>query len=104
MNIPDVIRIGSVDYDVIYKEELYDNGQQLMGCINFMENEILLDDKCQKRQSLELTLLHEIIHGMLYSVQSEHTYNETLIEEISKALHQVIRDNPDIFRIGEGDE
>lgn len=104
MNIPDSIRIGAVDYDIVYKEGLYDEGQQLMGCIDFMNSEISLDDKLQKKQCLELTFLHEVVHGMLYSVQSEHTYNETLIEEISKALHQVIRDNPDIFRIGEGDE
>lgn len=97
MNIPDVIRIGSIDYDVTYKEDAYYEGEKIAGFIDFMNSEIVLDDKAQKRQSLELTLLHEIIHGMLYSVQSEHTYNEILIEEVSKSLHQVIRDNPTLF-------
>ena len=96
-NIHDQAKIGSIDYEVIKDSPVYEEGTQLWGRIAFDESTIKLDDKLQGQQCLEVTFLHELIHGMLYSVNSEHTHNEKLIEELSKALHQVIRDNPNMF-------
>ena len=97
INIPEKVRIGSIDYEVIKSSPICEEGQQLWGKIAFDESTISLDDKIQGQQCLEVTFLHELVHGMLYSVNSEHTLDETLIDELSKALHQVIRDNPSIF-------
>lgn len=98
INIPSKVRIGSIDYNVDFTQNMYtDEGLKLLGQIDFDKSSIALDDTVQGPQSLEITFLHELIHGMLYSVNSEHTHNEILIDELSKALHQVIKDNIDIF-------
>ena len=102
MKILDNIRIGSIDYSINYVINLYsDEGQRLLGEIDFDNSTILLDNTVQGAQALQVTFLHELVHGMLYSVNSEFTHNETLIDDIAKSLHQVIRDNPGLFLISE---
>lgn len=99
MQIPKQVRIGSIDYDVVDPgEAILFNGQQCYGMIDFVDSQIYLDTTIQGKQKLELTFLHEVVHGMLQSRSlDEAAANETLVDEIAIALHQLIRDNPKIF-------
>ena len=99
MNIPNKVRIGSIDYDVLIKSPLVLEGKQCNGMIDYSFNEIHLDDNIQGKQTLECTFLHEVVHGLLYSRGLlDASTDETLVEELSKALHQFIRDNPEVFK------
>lgn len=98
MLIPDRVRIGSIDYEVIDKDTIVGQGVQCYGLIDFEQCHILLDAGIQSQQKLELTYLHEVVHGLLYSRSlKEAAANEELVDEIAIALHQLIRDNPEMF-------
>lgn len=98
MNIPEKVRIGSIDYKV----ELVDTPivldyKQCNGMIDYTQSKIILDSNTLEQQQLELTLLHEIVHGMLHDRGLEEQSNEPLVDAIAYALHQLIRDNYDLF-------
>lgn len=99
MNIPNTVRIGSVDYAVELSEKpIVLDYKQCNGLIDFSQSKIVLDSKTLEQQQLEITFLHEVVHGMLHDRNMEEQDNEQLVEALAYALHQLIRDNPDIFQ------
>ena len=99
MNIPNTVRIGSVDYAVELSENpIVLDYKQCNGLIDFSQSKIVLASKTLEQQQLEITFLHEIVHGMLHDRNLEEQDNEQLVEALAYALHQLIRDNPDIFQ------
>ena len=109
MKIPDKVRVGSIDYDVIVGEDpLIINGVQALGCCDYMESTIKLDKSIQGNQQLEVTFLHELVHGLFHDCKIDLTaYGmnqdemEFVVDSLAYSLHQVIRDNPEIFMMGE---
>jgi len=98
MNIPNKIRIGSLDFDVIMQDTpIVLNNQQCYGEIDYATTEIKLDATIASDQHLEVTFLHEIIHGILHDRGFKEAEDEELIEGIARGLHQLIRDNPEMF-------
>ena len=100
-NIPNTVRIGSADYEVELTDEvLVMNSQQLKGVIDYEFHEIKISNTVQDRQGQEQTFLHELVHGIIdeRSLNLAESDDETIVDEIAKGLHQVIRDNPEIFK------
>lgn len=100
MEIPSKIRIGSVDYDVKLTDEvLVLNSQQCKGTIDFEFNEIKISNSVQDIQNQEQTLLHELIHGMVHDrkIDFKNMDEESIVDGLALELHQVIRDNPNMF-------
>lgn len=98
MNIPNTVRIGSVDYAVELSEKpIVLDYKQCNGLIDFSQSKIVLDSKTLEQQQLEITFLHEVVHGMLHDRNLEEQDNEQLVEALAYALHQLIRDNQDMF-------
>lgn len=101
MNIVKNLRIGSVDYDVILTDEnIVLNGRACKGMIDYEFHQIRINNKIQDLQGQEQTFLHELIHGVVRERNLDLANNdeETIVDEIATGLHQVIRDNPDIFK------
>lgn len=101
MNIPEKIRIGSSDYSVLLTDEnLVCNGQESYGWINYNYHLIKINKNIQDKQGQEKTLLHELIHGIVRerSLDVANSNEEIIVEEIAMGLHQVIRDNPNMFK------
>jgi hypothetical protein len=101
MEIPKIIRIGSCDYTVNQVDKtLVINAIQCKGTIDYDFHRIDLDTSVQDKQGQEQTLLHEIIHGIVRerNLDLQNSDNETITDEIAMGLHQVIRDNPNIFK------
>lgn len=100
MQIPDRVRIGSIEYEVIEENEkpILLNGNQCYACVDFEQSKIFLDTTLTSKQRLEQSFLHEISHALLYSRSlKEEAANEILVDEIAIALHQLIIDNPILF-------
>jgi hypothetical protein len=97
MNIPDKVKIGGLEYTVLKNTRPCKNNVNVDG-------EIIYDTgTIQLRQGLEesadyshFVLIHEIMHGIFDHMCIEQ--NEELIGKISKGLHMVIKDNPDLFK------
>ena len=109
INIPDKVRVGSIDYDVSVDEDpIIINGVQALGCCDYMDSTIKLDKSIQGDQQLEVTFLHELIHSMfndckidLVNYGLEYEQMEYIVDSLAYSLHQVIRDNPNIFMVEE---
>lgn len=100
MNIPNKVRIGSMDYTVkLGGNVLLKGNTQCYGHIDFDNHIIELDNTLQDAQGLEQTFLHEVVHGIIRerSLNLETSDEEGIVDEIASGLHQVIRDNPEIF-------
>jgi hypothetical protein len=101
LNIPDKVRIGSMDYRIIYVEgPLVDNDKVLFAQIDFNKKTIKIVKDMQDIQGEEESLLHEIQHGIVFerNFNYENNDEETITEETARGWHQVIRDNPGIFK------
>ena len=109
INIPSKVRVGSIDYDVSVGEDpIIINGVQALGCCDYMDSTIKLDKSIQGNQQLEVTFLHELIHSIfndskidLVNYGLEYEQMEYIVDSLAYSLHQVIRDNPEIFMMEE---
>lgn len=101
MNILEKIRIGSMDYTVELTEDiiLVDH-KECCGDIDLLKKVIRINKNIQDIQGMQETLLHEIFHGIVFERNFTYEKNdeETITEELARGLHQVIRDNPDLFK------
>ena len=109
INIPGKVRVGSIDYDVSVDEDpIIINGVQALGCCDYMDSTIKLDKSIQGDQQLEVTFLHELMHTLfndckidLVNYGLEYEQMEYIVDSLAYSLHQVIRDNPEIFMMEE---
>ncbi len=102
MNIPKLVRIGSMDYKVKLVDSIILKGNtQCYGHIDFDSHIIEIDKSLQDQQGLEHTFLHEVVHGIVNerNLDIKNTDEEDITDEIALGLHQIIRDNPDIFNL-----
>lgn len=100
MNIPNTVRIGSNDYLVeLTKNDLVCNGKEVWGWIDYSHHVISINEVVADKQSQEQTFLHEILHGIVSDRDLAIENEEAVVDAIAKGLHQIIRDNPDIFTV-----
>jgi Zn-dependent peptidase ImmA (M78 family) len=92
--LPSKVKISGIDYDISIAEnrKANDDGDILMGEIVYHQASIYINEDLNE-QLKEATLLHEIVHGILYHMGSEMNDNEKFVEGLSSGLHQVFRDN-----------
>ena len=94
MKLPESIRIGGVEYPVVFVENLNNGTNMAYGHIDYDNCQIELSDtvgtaherRCQ-------TLLHEILHGIIYHASATIENEEEVVECIAKGLYQVLQDN-----------
>lgn len=99
MNIPKQIRIGSVDYNIqLTKDNLVCQGKECYGLIDYNYHLIKINEVLQDKQGQEQTFLHEMLHGIIRERNLSVEDEELIVEEIALGLHQVIRDNKNIFK------
>lgn len=100
MEIPNKVRIGSVDYEVTVEDKtIVLDAVQCKGKIDYEYHKINIDSSIHDKQGQEQTFLHELIHGIVRerNLNLENTDEETIVDGLAIGLHQVIRDNPEIF-------
>lgn len=99
MKIPEIVRVASVDYDVNLKDEsLILDGIQCDGAIDYYYHTIELDRSVQDVQGLQITFLHELVHAIVRENKIDLAGDfEEVTDKLAYGLHQIIRDNPEIF-------
>jgi len=99
MNIPELLKIGWRKYKIEQESEKKNNeGDILLGEISYTNNTIYLNKEFGREQ-LELTLLHEVIHGIFHKQgHSEWCENEDLVDGMAEGLYELIIDNPSLFK------
>ena len=101
MNIPDKVKIGGFDFQVI-RETPQINDAGFIGLCKFDDLRISLADKYPKPRTEEC-FLHEMLHACFHnasldSVKEIANNEEHIIDALSNQLYQVIKDNPKIFK------
>lgn len=98
MNIPDKVKIGGFNYNVIKKTRVNKGDVEVDGEIFYDQCEIVLRDNMEQAQDYkEMVLLHECLHGIFFSMGLKQD-DEGLISSLGKGLHVFIKDNPNIFK------
>lgn len=96
MKITDKVKIGGTIYQVDRNTRPCKNDINVDGEIIYDMGTIKLRQGLEENSDyVNYVFLHEILHGIFNHMCVEQ--NEELIEKISKGLHMVIKDNPDIF-------
>ena len=104
MIIPEVVRVGSVFYQV--KTQDARKVMSVVQCLGYSESyshTIMLDMSMQDEQTIEQTFLHELVHAMMFerkinleTMGLSNLQMEEVVDNLGIALHQVLLDNPDI--------
>lgn len=91
------VKIGYKEYEIVKKEEIIELPNECYGKIDFDKEKIELSTKYNQNQQNQ-TFLHELIHGIFDKLDMHDLRdNETLVNQLSKELYEVILDNPHIF-------
>ena len=93
------VKIDTVTYDItVTNEVIIVDGRECKGSIDYNKNIIKIADWLGKEQA-KVTLMHEIVHGMAFErgIKFDNTGEETIVDELGKAMLQVIRDNKELI-------
>lgn len=94
MKIPDSIRIGGVEYEILKQPQVRLDNRICYGAINYNASKITLSETdCEGHQIMCITLLHEVLHGIRYHAGLEIKNEETVVDMFAKGLYQVLQDN-----------
>ena len=104
MIIPELVRVGSVFYEVKTQETpIVMNGVQCLGYCDYYNHTIMLDESMQDEQTMEQTFCHELVHAMMFerklnleAMGLSNLQMEEVVDNLGIALHQVLLDNPDL--------
>ena len=104
MIIPELVRVGSVFYEVKTQETpIVMNGVQCLGYCDYFNHIIMLDESMQDEQTMEQTFCHELVHAMMFErklnlevMGLSNAQMEEVVDNLGIALHQVLLDNRDI--------
>lgn len=97
------VRIDAVDYDISHtKEALLVSNMACKGRIDYDKNliEITTDEVGENQQAL--TLMHEIVHGIVHERGITNLIadkdQETVVDQFAKGVTNLIRDNPELIK------
>lgn len=93
MKIPEKVRIGGVEFDVVTESRLNDGEKMLAGQIRYMDCQIAIAEESSHEYKC-LSLWHEIMHGIEEQTQLDLGEDrERIIESFARGVYQVLQDN-----------
>lgn len=94
MKIPNSIRIGGVEYEIQYADNLRNGADLCYGMISYDDGVIQLSNTDGRGHEHRcITLWHEILHGIFNHACSKVENEEEVVEILSKGIYQVLQDN-----------
>lgn len=97
LKLPKSVKIGPVVYEV--KEEMRLANDGLYGQIVYSESVIEMNPM-MKPQHRDITLWHEMLHGMLLQ-GGIREHDERILDVLAHGLVQLIKDNPKLVAVKE---
>ena len=91
------IKVGGFKYKIIYKDDAFVgiDGSSLDGSHCFAEQAITIAKRGHNEYQ-NIVLLHEICHAIIEVYVSPEKQDEHFVEQFSKGLYQVLKDNPEL--------
>ena len=99
MQIPKRVRIGGIDYAIKHVSRLVSaDGDLCNGLFDSNRSVIELNSENELSQGrIEQVLIHEILHGIVFTTGLNLEDEEITVNVLAKGLYQVIKDNPQLF-------
>ena len=99
MTIPKRVRIGGIDYTIKHVPRLVSaDGDLCNGLFDSNRSVIELNSENDLSQGrIEQVLIHEILHGIVFTTGLNLEDEEITVNVLAKGLYQVIKDNPQLF-------
>lgn len=91
----DKVNVGGVKYSIYLKKNLIepDSHQPVWGYTDYARSAIYIDNKLSK-QHVKQTLVHELVHAMLWETGAVDGYNdEKLVNPLGNMLYSVLHSN-----------
>lgn len=85
------VKIGGITYDIHYVEEI-PNRDTYVGYCDSERSVIYVQTKGMSEQRQKQTLIHEMMHAILYE-SGYNDHEEELANRIGLVLYQVLKDN-----------
>lgn len=92
MIIPQKVKICGQIFTVVMVENLNDGIKMLSGYIDYGKSEISLNKGIGEQQQ-QVTLLHEILHGLFTVFGIKVDDEEEVVERLAYGMQQVLTDN-----------
>lgn len=93
----DSVKIGPIRYELEFVERLLsETDNKLQGHIQYQPCTLSVEQN-SNAQIQAVTILHEILHGLLNNV-GFYEQDEKLIDTLAHGLLDVIQDNPDLMK------
>lgn len=106
MKLPESVRIGGVEYPVVYVDNLNNGTNLAYGHIDYDNCRIELsntDGTAHEKRCI--VLWHEILHGIRNHAGLEIKNEEDVVDMFAKGIYQVLQDNGKrLFDIAERSE
>lgn len=94
MKIPESVRIGGVEYPVVYVDYLNNGTNLAYGHIDYDNCKIELSDTSGTGHERRCQVLwHEILHGIRNHAGLEIENEEEIVDMFAKGIYQVLQDN-----------
>lgn len=94
MQIPNKIKVGYKDYEVLKVESLDDGTNLLYGEVIYDKEQIKISKNyCDNQQ--KCTLIHEVLHAI--DNMNNIGLEEEQVIKLGKGIYQLIKDNPSMF-------
>lgn len=91
---PKSIRIGGTEYAIVDTPELNNGTNIAYGYIDFEKSRIEITSSIEMSSARRFeTLLHEILHGIIYHRSMIVKNEEELVDNLAKGAAQVVLDN-----------
>ena len=94
------IEIDGCNFEVMYtKETIIVDSKTCYGCIDYDTSIISIDDNVSE-YTKSVSLLHEIVHGILDSRGfHEESTDEDFVEQIARCLYSTLLHSPDLVKL-----
>ena len=106
MKLPESVRIGGVEFPVVYVDNLNNGTNLAYGHIDYENCHIELSNTVGTAHEKRcITLWHEILHGIRNHAGLEIENEEDVVDMFAKGIYQVLQDNGKrLFDIAERSE
>jgi len=90
-----IIKIGPINFEVVYTKNLFDDNKKLDGNIQYSRCTIEIEENSSVQHQRQV-LWHEIIHGILTQAGVDlGKQTETVCDAVAYGIMDVLDDNPD---------
>lgn len=96
MNIPSKVKVAGYDYLVERPPSTFLDGAQAVDGLHNAGSQCIKVARIGTDDYQNTVFLHELLHAIIYAFTPDEQ-DEKFVEQVSKGLYQVIKDNPEIF-------